>query len=114
MRIGFKGKLVDEPEIRAGFVGCGSHSFRNIYPTFQFAPVKLIATCDLEIEKAEAFKTKFGAEKAYSDYHEMIDKKELDFVIVSTPFGSHAAVIKAALDRHLHTFSEKLHGPIFL
>ncbi len=43
MRIDFKGKLVDEPEIRAGFVGAGSHSFRNLYPTFQFAPVKLAA-----------------------------------------------------------------------
>ena len=32
MRIDFKGKLVDEPEIRAGFIGCGSHSFRNLYP----------------------------------------------------------------------------------
>ena len=43
-RINFHGKLADEPEIRAGFIGCGSHSFRNIYPTFQFAPVDLIAT----------------------------------------------------------------------
>jgi predicted dehydrogenase len=37
----------------------------------------------------------------------MIAKEDLDFVIVSTPSGSHAAVIKAALDRNLHTFSEK-------
>lgn len=86
MRIGFKGKLVDEPEIRAGFIGCGSHSFRNVYPTFQFAPVKLIATCDLEIEKAEAFKTKFGAENAYSDYREMVEKEDLDAVFVVTGY----------------------------
>ena len=29
MRIGFHGNLVDEPEIRAGFIGCGSHAFRK-------------------------------------------------------------------------------------
>ena len=37
----------------------------------------------------------------------MLDREELDFVIVSTPSGSHAEVIMAALDQHLHTFSEK-------
>ena len=46
-RIDFHGRVVDAPRIRAGFIGCGSHSFRNIYPTFQFAPVDLRAVCDL-------------------------------------------------------------------
>lgn len=48
MRISFRGQLVEEPEIRVGFVGCGLHSFRNPYPTFQFAPVNLVATWDLQ------------------------------------------------------------------
>ena len=55
MRISFRGKLVEGPRIRAGFIGCGSHSFRNIYPALQFAPVELVATCDLQLEKARAF-----------------------------------------------------------
>ena len=50
---------------------------------------------------------KYADIRTYSDYHEMIDKEELDFVIVSTPSGSHAEVIKAAIDHNLHTFSEK-------
>lgn len=84
MRIDFHGKLVDEPEIRAGFIGCGSHSFRNIYPTLQFAPINLVAVCDLSIEKAKAFAAKFGAPAAYSDYQEMIAKEELDAVFIVT------------------------------
>jgi len=82
MRINFLGKLVEEPEVRAGFIGCGSHSFRNLYPTFQFAPVKLVATCDLSIEKARAFARKFGAERAYDDYYQMLAKEDLDAVFV--------------------------------
>jgi len=82
MRIDFRGSLKDEPEICAGAIGCGSHSFRNIYPTFQFAPVNLIATCDLSLEKAEAFRKKFGAEKSYDDYLEMLDRENLDAVFV--------------------------------
>ena len=82
MRINFLGRLVGEPEIRAGFIGCGSHSFRNIYPTFQFAPVSLVATCDLDLARAEAFAAKFGAQAAYADYREMLDKEQLDAVFV--------------------------------
>ncbi len=86
MRINFHGRLVDEQEIRAGFIGCGSHSFRNIYPTLQFAPVHLVATCDFSIEKAQAFAAKFGAQNAYTDYQEMLAKEKLDAVFVVTGY----------------------------
>ena len=59
MRITFHGKPADEPVVRAGFIGCGSHAFRNIYPTLQFVPVELVATCDLDLVKAQAFAAKF-------------------------------------------------------
>lgn len=82
MRIDFKGRLVDQPEIRAGFIGCGSHAFRNLFPTFQFAPVKLQATCDLDIGKARAFAAKFGAAMAYADHREMLAREALDAVFI--------------------------------
>lgn len=86
MRIDFNGRLRDEPEIRAGFIGCGSHAFRNIYPTFQFAPVDLVATCDLDLPKAQAFAEKFGAAHAYADHREMLAREELDAVFIVTPY----------------------------
>ena len=86
MRIGFRGELVDEKRIRAGFVGCGSHSFRNIYPTFQFAPVKLVATCDRHLDKARAFAEVFGAEAAYGDVDLMLQHDDLDAVFVVTGY----------------------------
>ena len=86
MRISPHGVPVDEPEIRAGVIGCGSHSFRNIYPTFQFAPVRLAATCDLQIAKARAFAAKFGAEAAYDDHRVMLEKEDLDAVFIVTGY----------------------------
>lgn len=88
MRISFHGKVVDEPRIRAGFIGCGSHSFRNVYPTFQFAPVELVATCDLDIDKARAFARQFGAERAYADHHEMLRSESLDAVFIVTGYDA--------------------------
>jgi len=86
MRIDFKGRLADEQEITAAFIGCGSHSFRNLYPTFQFAPVNLVAVCDLDARKAEAFAAKFGAKSAYSDHHRMLADNDLDAGFICTGY----------------------------
>lgn len=72
----------ERPVIRAGFVGCGSHAFRNVYPTLQFAPVELIATCDRDAERAARYADQFGAERSYDDHREMLDEESLDAVFV--------------------------------
>jgi predicted dehydrogenase len=112
MRIDFGGQLRDDREIRAGFIGCGSHSFRNIYPTFQFAPVKLVATCDLSPEKAQAFADKFGAERAYSDYHRMLQSEQLDAVFVVTNYDEagrprYPQIAVDCLEAGCHVWMEK-------
>ena len=79
------GRLVstdDRPVVRAGFIGCGSHAFRNVYPTLQFAPVELIATCDRDSERAVRYADQFDAERSYDDYHEMLEEETLDAVFV--------------------------------
>jgi predicted dehydrogenase len=73
-------------KIKAGFIGCGSHAFRNVYPTFDYAPVHLIAVCDLIAEQAEIYRKRFGAERTYTDYQEMIKKENLDAVFVVLNF----------------------------
>jgi predicted dehydrogenase len=112
MRIDFKGRLVDEPQVRAGFIGCGSHSFRNLFPTFQFAPVQLAATCDLSLEKARAFAAKFGALAAYGDHRRMIEKEKLDCVFICTGYDAagrptYPKLAIDCLDAGLHVWIEK-------
>jgi predicted dehydrogenase len=86
MGLDFHGRVVDERRIRAGFIGCGSHAFRNVYPTFQFAPVELLATCDLDLKRAKAFAKQFGADQAFSDYREMLKVAEIDVVFIVTNY----------------------------
>ncbi|MDH7602520.1 MAG: Gfo/Idh/MocA family oxidoreductase, partial [Armatimonadota bacterium] len=87
--LSIKGELIDRDDrIRAGFIGCGSHSFRNIYPTFQFAGVNLVATCDLDAEKASAYAHLFGAERSYSDFREMLAHEKLDAVFIVTNYDT--------------------------
>ncbi len=80
--------MPENKSIRAGFIGCGGHAFRNVYPTFQFAPVDLIATCDLAEDRAQEFARQFGAHRSYTDHREMLEKEDLDGVFIVTGYGA--------------------------
>ena len=75
-----------ERRIRIGIVGCGEHSARNILPALQYAPVDLVAACDLDLARAEAVGRQFGAQHYYTDFVEMIQKETLDavYMVVSS------------------------------
>ncbi|KPK61986.1 MAG: hypothetical protein AMK73_07050 [Planctomycetes bacterium SM23_32] len=112
MRIGFHGQLSDEPRVRAGFIGCGSHAFRNIYPTLQFAPVDLVATCDLDEQKAGAFARQFGAPASYTDYGAMLEAQRPDAVFIVTGYdeGGRPTYPELAVERlkaGCHVWMEK-------
>src|SRR5258708_12078192 len=63
--------------LRTGFIGCGGHAYRNIYPTFQYGPVNLVAVCDLDAERAATYAKIFGAERHYSNHLEILEPKAL-------------------------------------
>ena len=86
MHIGYRGELLAERRLRAGFIGCGSHAFRNIYPALQFAPVELVCTCDRDADKAAAFARQFGAERSYHDHRQMLEQEDLEAVFIVTGY----------------------------
>lgn len=115
MRIGFNGKLIEEDEIQVGFIGCGSHSFRNIFPVFQFTPVRLVATCDLSAEKAGVYARTFGADSSYTDYQEMLAREKLDAVFIVTGYDERARplypdIAACCLEQGVHVWLEKPAG----
>jgi predicted dehydrogenase len=75
-----------ETRLRAGFIGAGGHAFRNVYPTFQYAPVDLVAICDLDADRAEAFARQFGASATYTDHREMLAVEKPNAVFIVTNY----------------------------
>jgi predicted dehydrogenase len=99
-------------KIRVCFVGAGGHSFRNVYPTFRYAPVDLAAICDLDQDRAKAFARQFGAERAYGDYHEMLETERPDAVFIVTSYDADGRIqaVDIALDAlaaGVHVWMEK-------
>ncbi len=107
------GKPGGEKSIRVGFIGCGTHAFRNIYPAFQFCPIDLVAVADHHADKAQAFAKLFGAERTYTDHSDMLAKeKDLDAVFIVTSYDkrSRPQFPKLAMDvmrAGMHAWIEK-------
>jgi predicted dehydrogenase len=101
-----------ERRVRTAFIGAGGHAFRNIYPTFQYAPVDLVSVCDLDGDRAAAFAHQFGAEASYTDHREMLaaERPELTFIVTAYgPDGRPQATELAldALESGSHVWMEK-------
>jgi predicted dehydrogenase len=75
-----------ERRLRAGFVGCGRHSWRNVYPALQYAPVDLVAVADLDPERAAVYARQFGAGAWYPDHRPMLEREQLDVVFAVTNY----------------------------
>jgi len=108
----FHGRVTDAKRLRIGFIGCGSHSLRNIYACLQYVPVELAATCDLDGARAEAFARQFGAPASYTDYRVMLDKERLDAVLVVTGYDVkgrplYPPIACGCLERGVHVWMEK-------
>ena len=92
--------------LKAGFIGFGRMGMTHYSILNCHDSVEIVSVCD-NSKTLMNILGKYTDINTYADYHEMFEKEELDFVIVSTPSGSHAEVIKAALDHNLHIFAEK-------
>lgn len=80
------GRPTTQPRLRVGFIGCGSHAFRNIYPTLRFLPVELAAVCDLDATRAALFARQFGAARHYTDHQRMLAAEALEAVFIVTSY----------------------------
>ncbi|MFJ5921188.1 Gfo/Idh/MocA family oxidoreductase [Kitasatospora sp. NPDC092948] len=75
-----------EDPIRCAFIGAGGHSYRNVYPSFQYAPVDLRAICDLDGDRAAKYARIFGAAHAYTDHREMLERERPTAVFIVTAY----------------------------
>ena len=84
-----------------GKMGLSHQSIVNAHPG-----VKLVAVCDSSAYVLDVLKKYTGVE-TYSDYATMLDKVELDAIVIATPTRLHGEMVLAALHKGLHVFCEK-------
>src|SRR5881394_1107146 len=96
-------------QLRIGIVGAAGRggSFRTI---LEPVGARVYAVCDTRAEMLDQVRERFGAAEAYADYDEMLEKSDLDAVVIGTPMQLHASQSIAALKRGVHVLSEVTAG----
>ena len=69
--------------------------------------VQRYAVASRNLEKAEAFAEKYGFEKTYASYEEMLSDHEVELVYVATPHSHHYAHMKMCIEAGKHVLCEK-------
>lgn len=91
--------------IKFGIIGCGRIAQRHAEHISNKG--KLIAVCDVDKTKADAFASKYGV-KAYYSLEELLQKeKEIDVLAVCSPNGLHASHSISALNAGFNVICEK-------
>jgi UDP-N-acetyl-2-amino-2-deoxyglucuronate dehydrogenase len=93
-------------DFRVGVVGCGGIAQVHGAVLQHLEGVELVACADIRPERAAAFAEKYGG-KAYDSMEAMLEGEQLDAVHLCTPHYLHTPMVKLAVERGLHVFTEK-------
>ncbi len=99
-------------KVRVGSIGTGGQGCYHLREGLALAEqIDVAAVCDVYIPHlAPGWRLAGGREKGvarYLDYREMLEKEELDAVVISTPLYSHHKIAMDCLDAGKYVFLEK-------
>ena len=93
--------------IKFGIIGCGnisSHAHINAFSRLK-DKAEISCVCDLDKERAQKALELFGAKKAFTDYHDMVDY--VDAVLIALPHRLHYPVGMFFAENKKHILMEK-------
>ncbi len=94
-------------KVRVGIIGSAFSS--NIHAeAFEEVPeAKLVAACSPNRAHVEAFARRWKIPEAATDYRKLLDRKDIDVVVVGIPNDLHREVVVAAAEAGKHVILEK-------
>ncbi len=94
--------------IQIGLIGAGRMGkvFAHTL-AFTVAEVDLVAVADANYQTAQEVAHQFRAAAAYADYRQLLERKDIEAVVITSPTHTHVEVIHAAAAAGKHIFSEK-------
>ena len=98
--------------VNLGMIGCGSIATTAHVPAIEklTGMVRLIAAADVNYQAAEAVAQSFNA-SAYSDYHKLLERQDVELVVLATPEFLHHEQVLAAAAAGKHVLCEKPMAP---
>ncbi|MBQ8953769.1 MAG: Gfo/Idh/MocA family oxidoreductase [Clostridia bacterium] len=97
-------------KVRIGIIGCGGIANNKHMPSLKkLSQVEMVAFCDIIEERAAKAAKDYGVPGAgvYTDYKELLARKDIDVVHVLTPNRQHSFITVDALEAGKHVMCEK-------
>jgi predicted dehydrogenase len=93
-------------EIAVALIGSGRRC-DNYITNDVFRRAQVVATCDVELNRAQSIAQRMGCRDFFQDYRRVLDRKDVDAVMISTPENWHALIAIAACQAGKHVYVEK-------
>jgi predicted dehydrogenase len=97
--------------VKVGLSGLGSVAQRGILPHLACEDaqerVETVACCDVVPDRARETARRFGWKEAYEDFDTMLDRADLDAVLLATPIPLHHEQTMAAIRAGKHVYVQK-------
>ena len=81
-------------KLKGALIGCGFFAENHILAWKELSNIEIICVCDLDIKKANKFKSKFNILHSYSSIELMLKNHKIDFVDVVTTMETHLNIGK--------------------
>jgi predicted dehydrogenase len=106
--IRYNKKISPADKIRLAVIGFGIQGHIDLDTALKVPGVELAAVCDLYTGRLENAKETYGKDIfTTKNYHEILDRKDIDAVIIATSDHWHARVTKEALKKGKAVYCEK-------
>jgi len=80
--------------MKVGLIGCGRVANLHMIVYKNIQNVKVVAVSDINTERAKSFANKYGINKFFANYLDLLEIKDLDLVDVCTPVSTHAQIAR--------------------
>ncbi len=97
--------------VRVAFIGVGNRGSYLLEHMLKVPGIKVVAICDIDpetLKKAVDLAAKAGnAPEPYAEFRKMLDRKDIDAIVIATPVDLHKEMAIAALEVGKHVYCEK-------
>jgi predicted dehydrogenase len=88
-------------------IGCIGVAAQGEYDLNNVATENIVALCDIDSQRLGKAASRFPTAAKYADYRKLLDRDDLDAVVVATPDHSHGIPVIRALQKGLDVYCEK-------
>ena len=94
-------------QIRCGIVGLGFSGSHHLEAILRLGNAEVTAVAARNVDKARAKARRYGIEKVYGSFEELVTDPDIDVIDIATPTASHYAIAIAAMQQDKHVIVDK-------